>query len=385
MILAIHLGPSPHWQASDGSAGVGLAVPDAARTGRIVAIAPGEAVALHFVVLPDLAPAQTLAAARLLAADVAGGSLEGTHVAIGARLADGTRPLALVAAAVMRGWLADLAAAGLAVDALVPEPLLLPLPEGDAIAAHLTPTRWVLRGAGLATAAEPDLARLLVGERPLIAADAPLPWRREPIDKRQDPLPPPCGEGDSRSPQGGGRGQAVALPLPIDLRQGEFARVRRWRAQAARLRRLGWLAAASLAVFVAGEAAATWRASVAADRAALELADAARAALPRGSVITAPRADVAARLAALGGGSGFAGATAALEAALETEPRAAIVELAWSPAAGLVATIAAPPATAATLTAAVQRPGLAVRTGPVRSGSDGAPLFDLMIAGSPAP
>ncbi len=177
----------------------------------------------------------------------------------------------------------------------------------------------------------------------------------------------------------------MALPLPIDLRQGEFARVRRWRAQAARLRRLGWLAAASLAVFVAGEAAATWRASVAADRAALELADAARAALPRGSVITAPRADVAARLAALGGGSGFAGATAALEAALETEPRAAIVELAWSPAAGLVATIAAPPATAATLTAAVQRPGLAVRTGPVRSGSDGAPLFDLMIAGSPAP
>ncbi len=357
MTLAVFLGAAPYWRSSDGSAGDGLAIAEAHRAGPVIAVLPGEAVAVHFVTLPELAPAQALAAARLLAADVAGGGIAGTHVAIGARLADGTRPLALVDAALLRGWLGELAAAGIDPDAVVPEALLLPLPDGDAIAVHRAPGRWVLHGAGIATAAEPVLAAMLAGGRVQIEVTAPLPW------------------------------DAAGAPrLPIDLRQGDFARVQRWRPSPARLRRLGWLAVASLACTVAAEAAATWRATVAADRAALQRADAARTVLPRGSDVSDPPAAVAARLAAIGGGGGFVAAATALSAAVERDPGASVTALGYTQGGGLVATIALPAgsgaATATALAAAAMRPGLLARAGVLRDDA-GAAVFDLRLAPRP--
>ena len=58
---------------SDGSASRGDGWPDAAdpaSPSETIAVVPGDHVALHWVDLPPVAPAQTLAAARLLAADV---------------------------------------------------------------------------------------------------------------------------------------------------------------------------------------------------------------------------------------------------------------------------------------------------------------------------
>jgi general secretion pathway protein L len=80
--------------------------------------------------LPALAPAQALAAARLLAADVSAGPVEALHVALGPVEPDGWRALALVDTTVMQGWMARLAMAGMTPDGMVPAPLLLPLLGG---------------------------------------------------------------------------------------------------------------------------------------------------------------------------------------------------------------------------------------------------------------
>ena len=71
---------------------------------RMVAVVPGEAVVLHWVAMPALAPAQAAAAARMMAADVSAVPVEQLHVALGTPEADGQRLLAMVDAEAMRGW-----------------------------------------------------------------------------------------------------------------------------------------------------------------------------------------------------------------------------------------------------------------------------------------
>ncbi len=278
-----------------------------------IAVLPGDAVMLHWVDLPALAPAQALAAARLLAADVSAAPLADTHVAV----ADGAgaRPLALVDAGLMAGWVARLAAAGVVADHIVPLPLLLPLLPG-VVAVLEWGGLWQVRGDTLAFAAEPALAALLLEGRETRTISV----------------------ADFES------GLAAALAaLPIDLRQGDFAAAPRWRLEARRLRRLAVMAAALLVVLVATDLAALLRTGLAADRAEQKMGEAARAALPRGTIITDPQGQMSAELERRGDGRrGFAGLAAPLLAVLRDRPGAALRSLRYTPNGGLVAEITLP-------------------------------------------
>ena len=78
-----------------------------------VAVAPADAVTLHWADLPDRSTAQAVAAARLLVADASAAPVGDLHVAVGREDDLLERPIGVVAAAQMRRWLAMLAADGI--------------------------------------------------------------------------------------------------------------------------------------------------------------------------------------------------------------------------------------------------------------------------------
>lgn len=342
MTLLVFLDAEWRWARID-AAGVthggltqGTGVPEAGADEKVIAVVPGDAVVIHWVDLPALAPAQTLAAARLLAADVSGSASDADHVAIGAANADGQRPLALVDRTRMASWLARLAGIGIDPDRMIPAPLLLPLPD-TGVAMMTEADQLLVRGPHLALAGEPALVDLLVGdaERHWITAaqyDASLEAR------------------------------AAAA---IDLRQGEFVRTRRWRPRPGQWRRLALIAAAIPLVWVATQATLWLRESLAADRVEAQLVDAARRLLPRGALVDAgsAQAKVALRLSRLGGGdTGFVAMAAPLLASIEARPDLRIVSLNHAGPSGLSMVVEAPtPADQAALAAV---PG--VRVGPPR-------------------
>jgi general secretion pathway protein L len=89
---------------------------------RVVAVVPGEATALHWLEVPaGLAPAQAIAAARLAAAEVSLQPISDMHVAVGAEGEEAMRPVAIVPALTMGGWLSKLQAAALDPDVVIPE------------------------------------------------------------------------------------------------------------------------------------------------------------------------------------------------------------------------------------------------------------------------
>lgn len=317
---------------------------------RTVAVVPGDAVAIHWFDLPPLAPAQAQAAARMMAADVSASPLDRVHIALGARSLSGTAPLALVDREAMFGWLATLAAAGIDADHLVPAPMLLEAPE-TGVNVLDAGALWLVRGERLAFAAEPELAGMMIGDA-AVHGVAETDWAA-----------------------------GVLAPLTLDLRQGEFARLRRRPVDRAQMRRMAWLAAGIAAALVGNSVAGLARYSFAADRAEMALADAARQALPRGTVVREPRAQVAARLAQLGGdGRDFSGLVAPLLAAMRDRPGTALDSLRYAPGTGLAAVIAAPAAADRdAVVAAITAAGFDARIGNPRE-DGGRQLSDLTVA-----
>jgi general secretion pathway protein L len=323
---------------------------DPALAAETIAVVPGEAVTLHWVELPALAPAQALAAARLMAADVSAGPVETLHIALGPVEADGARALALVDAEVMAGWLARLAAAGVTPDHVVPAPLLLPVPEAG-VAVMDDGRMWWARGQRLGFAAEPGLARLLVGEAAVAPVDDAA-WLAA--------LP-----------------AVLAAPM-LDLRQGRFSPVRRWQPDRRRLRRLAVAGLALLGIMLATEFAATWRYMVAADLAEARLDDAARQILPRGTVVTDPRGQVAAR-AVQAGGAGFHGLAGPLMTAVRDLPGVSFQSIEFTPATGLVVMMSVPaPPERAAIVAALAAAGLEAQFG-VAGEAGGVPQIELRV------
>lgn len=334
-----------------GSAIAELTPLDPALAAETIAVVPGDAVAMHWTQLPELAPAQLLAAARMLAADVSAAPVQSTHVAIGPQGADGWRALALVDSAAMMAWLAQLAASGIDPDRMLPSPLLLAVPEAG-VAVLNSGGVWQVRGHRLAFAAETELARLMTGDEIITQVDA-AGW------------------------QAGLVAQAAAVQ--IDLRQGGFARARRWHIDRQRLRRLALAALALLAMLLATEVAMILRFGFAADRAELQLADAARSVLPRGTIITEPRAQVAARAAQLGG-DGFASLAAVLVAAVRDRPALMLYSVEYAAGTGLVASMSAPgPADRDALLAAFAGAGVEARLGEPRE-AGGVPMVELRLS-----
>lgn len=323
---------------------------DPALEAETIAVVPGEAVTLHWVELPALAPAQALAAARTMAADVSAGPVEGQHVALGPAEPDGWRILALVDAARMQAWLDTIAAADLTCDRMLPAPLLLAAPD-DGVAVYDAGTIRQVRGHRQAFAAEADLADLLIDGATLHPVDDAV-WLA-------------------------GLPAALAAPA-LDLRQGAFSAVRRWQPDRRRLKRLALGGLLLFGLFLATEMAATWRYVVAADRAEAQLADAARAVLPRGTVVIDPLAQVAAREAALGS-TGFTTLSAPLFDVLKTLPAVAVQSIEFSPATGLMVMMSVPaPADRDAITRAMAAAGADAQFG-VPGEQAGVPRIELRV------
>ena len=318
----------------------------------VVAVVPGEAVAVHWLEVPSgLSPAQANAAARLVAAEVSLQPLVDMHVAVGAEVEDGAiRPVALVPALVMAGWLGRLQTAGLDPDLVIPEPLLLS-PPAQGFTRYDRGATPIYRGQADAFSVEPALAELVL-------ADAPV-------------------EQLGHEAFEGGLAAAIASPI-VNLRQGAFAKRRRWKIEWALIRRLATLGAALLVVTLAIQAVMIFRYTFETDRLEAERTRVAAAALPGISAANAAER-LGARVTDLGGGAGYSALASSLFAAVQGAPGASLTALTFDPDGALRATVQGDtPAAIVAVQTQLEASGLAVAAGPQRSGG-GRPTADLTV------
>jgi general secretion pathway protein L len=359
-LVLIFLGRASGFEAwirvADGSVATGPAV-DGLEIGaedRVVAVAPGDSVALHWLELSSgLAPAQAAAAARLLVGEQMAQPISDLHVAVGRETeSELGRSVALVPAATMASWLGELAAIGVDPDAIVPEPLLLPVPE-EGIVRFDRSEYSLFRAPGEAFALEPDTAELIVAGRPVVEIDADV-FAAALAPAAEDPL--------------------------LDLRQGAFARRRQWRIDPALVRRLATLAIFLVLVTLAIQIATIMRYTFGADALEAETRRVAAAALPRNPGVANPSLELSDRLIALrGGGVGYGTISSALFAAIRATPNVELNGLAFSPDGSLRATIAADNlAPLEDLGRRVEAAGFVAELGPPRSGG-GRRVADLLV------
>lgn len=306
-----------HWadgeRLAEGNDAVAAPPPD--ENMRVAAIAPADAVTLHWVALPDLAPAQARAAATLLAAEASAAPVGTLHVALGAADTDGRRAMALVDRGRMAGWLARLAAIGLDPHAVIPAPLLLPAPEQGFVRGTVR-SAPVARGVDSAFALDDVIA-------PMILAGA------EVADVAPEPLD-----------------RALSY-ASLDLRQGPFARTRRFAVDWKLVRRLAVLAGIAALLLLATSIVRIAHHNLAATAAERRAETLARQALPRGVRSGDPIASMGSRLAALqGAGGGFSALAGGVMGVLRTTPTIDLTQMTYSEDGSLRIVIAGPDAQA---------------------------------------
>jgi general secretion pathway protein L len=313
------------WQLSDGAGGAGWPAPDGS---PLVLAVPGEAVALHWLDLPDLAPAQAAAAARMALADRLAES--DPHIAVAP--GSGLRPVAVVAREQMAGWLAEAARAGWKPSAIIPDPLLLPAPASGWSVAQDGP-RVLARSTTTAFAAEADLAAAIIGTDATTLAQPALPD-----------------------------------VLPLDLLSGEYVQVARWQPDRTQLKRLALLAAAVAGLWLGGDVAALLRASSAASAADAELMTLTPSTTDGPSAFAALQAQAQQR----GAAGGLAALAGPVVQALSARPGAGLAGLSYTPAGGLVAGVAGGAGEAKALADALGIAGLVASPGTTRATADGS-------------
>lgn len=287
----------------------------------VIAVTPADAVTLHWAALPGRSYAQSIAAARILISEASAGPIEGLHVAVGDEgdtaiggAGDGDRPIAVVAADRMRGWLDRLAALGIDPVAMVPAPMLLPRPEAGYVRADLG-GQSVVRGANTGFADEARLTELIVGDRPLETLDRPSVEAALTV---------------------------AALRPALDLRQGIFARRKRRAIDWALIRRLALLGGLVLLATLAIDLVRIVKYSVAADAAEMRAETIAREALPRGANQGDADRLLVERLSWLRGpGLGFSGSAAAMADAVRAVPGTELTALSFEPNGDLRLSVAA--------------------------------------------
>lgn len=278
-----------------------------------VVIAPADAVTLHWAELPDRSQAQSVAAARLLAADASAAPIGELHVAVGREGVHAERPIGVVAAAQMQAWLVNLAANGVDPAALLPAPMLLPRPEGGYLRADLG-GESVVRGPTSGFADEALLTELVTG------GTAPDLLTRDDLEAAIV--------------------AAVADPA-LDLRQGSFARRRRVGIDWALVRRIAWLALGLLTVSLLISLVQIVRYNAAADTLELRAEQLARSGLPSGETVSNADRQLGERLSRLrGGGLGFTRTAAAVLAAVRGVPGTEVRTLSFDPAGAMRVTVA---------------------------------------------
>nr|WP_295665558.1 type II secretion system protein GspL [Sphingomonas sp.] len=277
-----------------------------------VAVVPADAVTLHWAELPDRSIAQAVTAARMLAADASASPIGDLHVAVGREGDQTERPIGVVSARAMTGWLATLAANGVDPGALLPAPMLLPRPDEGFLRADLG-GEGVVRGTTSGFADEARLTELVTG------GTAPIVLGRDELEAAIV--------------------AAVASPA-LDLRQGAFARRRRFAIDWALVRRLAWLSVAILTVTLVISLVSILKYSFAADALAQRTDLLARQGLTRGETVNDADRQLDERLSRLrGAGLGFTRTGAALFSAVRAVPGAEISTLAFDPNGDIRATV----------------------------------------------
>ena len=277
-----------------------------------VAVVPADAVTLHWAELPDRSLAQSITAARLLAADASATPIGELHVAVGREGTNVERPIGVVAAGQMQAWLAELAANGVDPEAILPAPMLLPRPDAGYLRADLG-GEGVVRGPTSGFADEARLTELVTG------GAAPDVMPREELEAAIV--------------------AAVAQPA-LDLRQGPFARRTRIGIDWALVRRLAWLSAAILAVTVLITLVQMLAYSNAADELERRTDLLARTGLARGEAVNDADRQLNARLERLrGGGMGFSRTAAAVFGAVRATPGTEVRTLSFDPVGAMRATV----------------------------------------------
>jgi general secretion pathway protein L len=329
----------------------------AAETGeplRTIAIAPGEQVLLHWLELPSgLAPAQAAAAARLMAADMSVQPVSEMHVAVGPEVeGENARAVALVPAITMAGWLSRLQAQGLDPDAMIPEPLLLPRPS-EGFLRYDAGALALYRGRNDAFSIEPELAELIVAGSVVETIEA---------EALED-----------------GLWQQISTPA-VDLRQGMFAKRRRWKIEWPLVRRLAALGAAIMVVTLAIQIVAILRYTYAADALEIEANQLAAQTLRRSGPLSNAPAQLQQRLTELrGSGAGYGSLASALFDAVRATPNAELTAMLFDETGALRATVQGDtPATLSALQARLGSGGLRVEAGPLRTGG-GRPAVELTV------
>ncbi|MBX9796315.1 type II secretion system protein GspL [Sphingomonas sp.] len=278
----------------------------------VVAIAPAADVALHWATLPARSPAQAQAAARVVLADQLLSTPAETQVAVGAAPAGEERPIAVVSTGRLRAWLGELAEHGIDPEAIIPAPLLLPVPETGFVLGDLGGER-VVRGPRAGFADDPVLTELLTdGATPALLDQAALETALA---------------------------AAVATPA-LDLRQGEFSRRRPVVINRAMLRRAGWLVAAVALVMLATQLVQLVRYGWAAGSLERRAAELARTGLAPGEAVEDAPRQLTERLARLRGpGNGFSATAAALFQAMRAVPGSEARALSFDAQGRLTATL----------------------------------------------
>lgn len=307
---------------------------------RVVAVAPAGAVTLHWAELPVRSQAQATAAARLLVTEASAAPLGELHVAVGDE-GGADRPIAVVDAGAMRGWLESLAAAAVDPVAMVPAPMLLPRPDDGYVRAELA-GEGVVRGPAAGFADEAGLTELVTG------GTAPATLDRESL--------------------AASLAQAADAP-PLDLRQGPFARRRRRAIDWALVRRLGLMAATILLVTLAIDLVRIAKYSFGADSLELRAEALARTSLPRGETVTDVDRQLDERLNAVRGpGAGFSRTLAAVYGAVRATPGTELTGIDFSPNGDMRLQVAAARESLPTdLKRALEAAGFAVRAGVFQS------------------
>ncbi|WP_293879789.1 type II secretion system protein GspL [Sphingomonas sp.] len=274
----VFVGHPPRWALIDDGLIVdrGDGFPNVGEGAGLVVVIPATDVVVHQLALPELTDAQARGAARIAVAENSVSPIATLHVAVSADI-DGQRTVVVIDTLLMQDYLAAFVALDLDPDAVIAAPLVLPRPEVGFVTADIGGER-LIRGRDGAFADDPVLTPLLTGGQ-MVTLDQ--------------------GQADQALIA------AVAAP-EVDLRQGGFGRRRRWAVDAARLRRIGWLAAACLATLFVIPVVDLLHLNAAARRIELQNVAIALAALPPGTVVVDPLVQLDERLAAVGGaGGGF--------------------------------------------------------------------------------
>jgi len=229
---------------------------------RVVLFVPGADVRLASVTVPARAPQKILQAAPYALEDQLAEDVDILHFAIGVpgQTEDGAHPVAVVARARMETWLTPLRERGIQPDALVPETLCLPPPEGGHWTGLAEQGRVTVRTgpyAGFACSLDDFAAYLQIADaearvplRLFVARDVESDFSR--IGRPVELLP----------------GYTSGLEVlarhwrpqsSINLLQGTYSGKEDWQRLARPWRLAGALAALWIALAAIHQAAAAWR------------------------------------------------------------------------------------------------------------------------------